>query len=79
MKQLPSHPEVNQENTTAFEPNNQILAASIECRDHLSLELGGYSGGIRWPGEALVEDLDALQAATYELRLEARADGLDFR
>jgi hypothetical protein len=68
---------VDQENATGFEPNNQILAAAIERRDPLSLELGGHSGGIGGPGEARVVDLDLLDPAAHELRLEPRTDGLD--
>ena len=77
MEQLSSHPEVNQENPTAFEPNNQILAAAVECRDPLSLELGGHPGGVEGPGEARVLDLDALEAAPDKLRLQLSPDGLD--
>ena len=68
---------MNQENPTAFEPNNQILAAAIERCDRLSLELCGHSGGVLGPGEARVEDLDAFEAAAYELGRESRPDGLD--
>ena len=76
-QQLSSHSEVNQENATAFEPNNQILAAAIHGSDPLPLELGGHSGGVFGPGEAWVGDLDVLEAATDELGLEPRPDGLD--
>ena len=68
---------MNQENATAFEPDNQILAAAIECRDPLALELGGHSHGFVGPGEAWVEDLDAFEKAAYELGLEPCPDGLD--
>ena len=77
MKQLTRHPEVNQENTTTLESKNQILAAAVERRDQLSLELGGHSGGVEGPGEARVLDLDALEAAPEELRLKTSSDGLD--
>jgi hypothetical protein len=77
VEQLSSHPEVNQENPTAFEPNNQILAAATDCCDPLPLELGGHFGGVLRPGEARVEDLDVLESATDELRLETCPDGLD--
>ena len=75
--QAPRHPEVNQENATAFEPDNQILAAAIERGDPLALELGGHSGGIGGPGEAWVEDPDVLETAADELGLESCPDGLD--
>ena len=77
VEQLSSHPEVNQENATAFEPNNQILAAAIERPDPLSFELDGDSGGIHGPREARVENLDMLEAAADELGLESCPDGLD--
>jgi hypothetical protein len=77
VEQLTSHPEVNQENATAFEPDNQILATAIERRDPLSFQLGGHFGGVDGPGEARIEDLDAFEAAADELRLESCPDGLD--
>ena len=77
MEQLSSHPEVNQENPTAFEPNNQILAAAVERRDLLSLELGGHSGGVEGPREAWIADVDALETAPDELRLQPSPDRLD--
>jgi hypothetical protein len=76
---LTRHPEVNQENTTAFEPKNQILAAAVDRCDPLSLELGGHSGGVERPGEARVVDLDAGKTAAHELRLQPSPDGLDLR
>jgi len=30
VQEVSRHPEVNQENQTAFEPNNQILAAPVD-------------------------------------------------
>jgi hypothetical protein len=77
VQQLSSHAEVNQENTTAFEPNNQILAAAIERCDSLSFQLGGHFGGVVGPRETRVEDLDALEAAADQLGLEPCPDGLD--
>ncbi len=77
VQQLSSHPEVNQESPTAFEPNNQILATAIEGLDPLPDELGGHSGGIERARQARVENLDMLEAAPGELRLELRANGLN--
>ena len=65
MEQLASHPEVNQENATTFEPDNQILATAIERRDPLSFELGGHFGGVDGPGEARIEGLNPLEAEYY--------------
>ena len=69
---------MNQENATAFKPDNQILAAAIERCDPLPLELSGHSGGVERASEARVEDLDALEASTDELRCQPRPDGLHF-
>jgi hypothetical protein len=77
VEQLTSHPEVNQENATAFEPDNQILATAIERRDSLSFELGGHFGGADGPGQARIDDLDPLEAAADEFGLESCPDGLD--
>src|SRR6266550_3581484 len=67
-----SHPEVNQENQTALEPNNQILAAPVDrqLRSHLC----GIDGA-RQPG---VEDLDIVEPATDQPRFEAGPYRLDF-
>jgi hypothetical protein len=68
---------VNQENTTAFEPDNQILSAAFEGSDLLSHELGGDFGGVERPCEAGVGDLDVGEAAADELRLEPGTNSLD--
>ena|SRR5438874_1423889 len=77
VQQLASHPEVDQENTTALESNKQILAATIERCDPLSLELRGHSGGFFGPGETRVEDLYVFEAPTHEPGLEPCTNGLD--
>ena len=77
MQQLPRHPEVNQENATSPEPNNQILAATIESGDPFPFELGGHFDRVDRPCDARIEDLDALEAAPDELRLKTSSDGLD--
>ena len=77
--QAPRHPEVNQENPTALEPNNQILAAPLERRDRLSGQLGGGLDRVVGPGQAYVVDLDAHERPADEMRLEADPDRLDFR
>ena len=77
-QQAPSHPEVNQENTTSLEPNNQILAAPLQRRDGLARELGGRFHGVVRPRQACVVDLDVLERPADEMRLEADPDRLDF-
>jgi hypothetical protein len=77
MEQLTRHPEVNQENTTALEPKNQIFAAAVDRCDPLSLELGGHSGGVEGPGEPGIVDVNTLETAPDELRLQPPPDRLD--
>src|SRR5580765_355491 len=77
VQKRPRHPEVNQEHPTAFEPDNQILAATLERLDTLAGELGRHLGrvvGTRQPG---IVDLDVLEAAPDEHRLEPASDRLD--
>jgi hypothetical protein len=73
-----SHPEVNQENQTAFEPKNQILAAPVDRRDPLARELRSHLCGIDGPRQPGVEDLDIVEPATDQPRFEARPYSLDF-
>src|SRR5688500_9228142 len=77
MPQAPSHPEVNQETSTAFEPKNQILAAPLERRHDLAFELGRDRPGIERPGQARVVDLDAIEATAHQQGLETEPNGLD--
>jgi hypothetical protein len=75
--QATRHPEVNQENEPRFEPNNQILATALEGCDALAGQLGGYRLGLERAGEACVVDLDLVEPAADEQRLQARANCLD--
>ncbi len=68
---------MNQKNATAFEPDNYILAASIESIDPLAHELGRDLDWIVGPRQAGIGDLHVDQAAADELRLQVRSDGLD--
>ena len=77
VSQASRHSEVNQENATAFEPNNQILPASVQRRDVLALELGRDGRGVERTRQAGVEDLDSLECPADEQRLELRSDRLD--
>src|SRR6478609_5983855 len=78
-QEAPRHPEVDQENTSALEPNNQILAAPLDCRDVLSLQLGRHLGGLVRAHETPVIDAHPLEAAADERGLELPADALDLR
>ena len=75
--QTPRHPEVNQENATTLEPNNQILAASLDGGDALALQLGRDLERLERPHQPRVEDLDALEAPPDERGLELATDRLD--
>src|SRR5579862_2609762 len=79
MQQAPRHPEVDQENPTALEPNNQILAATLDRCHALAFELGRYLGRLVRTHEAQVVDDHALEAPADEHRLELPADALDLR
>ena len=71
------HPEVNQEHEPALEPDNQILATAIERCDALALQLGRDGGGVERTDEPAVMDLDPVEAAPDEHRLEPAAYRLD--
>ena|SRR5438445_12487700 len=75
--QAPRHPEVNQENATTLEPNNQILAASLNGGDALALQLGRDLERLERPHQPRVEDLDALESPPHERGLELASDRLD--
>ena len=77
VQERPRHPEVHQERTTRLEPNNQILAAPVERGDPLSLQLGDDLQRLERTYDACVEDVDTLEAASDERRLEPAADDLD--
>jgi hypothetical protein len=68
---------VNQENPASFEPNNQILPATLERLDRLPCELGGDLPRIVRTGESRVFDLDGLDGAADEVGLEPDPDRLD--
>src|SRR5437763_12938445 len=79
VQKVSRHPEVDQENSTALESNNEILAAPLDGRHALPFELGRHLGRVVRTDEAGVVDGDALEASTYESRLELPADALDLR
>ena len=73
-----SHPEVNQENKTALEPNNQILATPANLAYALAGELRSHLCGIDWTRQPGIEDVDTLEPATDQPGLKTRPDRLDF-
>src|SRR5437762_7817144 len=79
MLEAPSHPEVDQENATALEPNNQILSATLEGFDAFAFQLGRHLGRVVGSRQPRIEDLDALETAADEHRHQSTANRLDFR
>lgn len=77
VQHVPRHPEVDQESPTRFEPDNQILAATIDCHDALAFQLGRDLNGVEWARQPWVRDLDSLEAAPHEPGLEPATDGFD--
>jgi hypothetical protein len=77
VSEAPRHPEVNQKNPTALEPNDQILASSTDGGHPLALELRRDLSGLEGPDESWVEDLYAFEPAAGEGRFQAGADDFD--
>jgi hypothetical protein len=77
MPQASRHSEVDQESATGLEPNNQILASTLECAHALTFELPGDGVGLEGPDESWIANLDALQPTTDEVRLERATNRLD--
>src|SRR4029079_6044414 len=78
-QEAPRHPEVDQENTTALEPKNQILAAALYGHDVFPFELGRHLGGLVRAHEARVVDAHPLEAPADERGLELPANALYLR
>src|SRR4029078_9844262 len=78
-QEAPRHPEVDQENTAALEPNNQILAAAADGRDVFPFELGCHLGGLVRAHEARIVNAHPLEAPADERGLELSANALDLR
>jgi len=70
---------VDQENSTALEPNNEILAAPLDGPYAFSLELGCHLDRVVGTDEARVVDGDAVEATTDERRFELPPNALDLR
>ena len=68
---------MNQEHTSGFEPYNQILAASLDGRNGLSLELRRNLAWLDGPRYARIEDLDTVEPPAGEDWLEASSNRLD--
>jgi hypothetical protein len=68
---------VDQERPTGFESDYYILPATVDGLDPLADELCGDLDRVVGARQAWVEDLDTVEAAADEHRLEPAADGLD--
>ena len=77
MSHRPRHAEVDQQHTTGFESNNQILAASLEGRDGLLPPAPPRPRVAQRPGHARIEDLDHAEPLTDEEGFMASANSLD--
>ena len=74
--QASRHPEVNQESSTGFEPNNQILAATLECGNAFPFELGCDGRRLERTDEPRIANVDLLQPPADEVRLECETNRL---
>jgi hypothetical protein len=70
---------VAQENPTALEPKNQILATAIQRRHAFTFELGGHLEAIAGGDQPGIPDLDALEPSARDGGLEPAANRLDLR
>jgi hypothetical protein len=75
--QTPRHPEVNEKSPTGLEPNNQILAATLEGFDPFAFEFGGDRNRLERTDKARIIDLDSLEPTADEVRLERETNRLD--
>src|SRR3954452_13963219 len=77
VQQRSRHPEVNQMYATALEPKNQILAATVDSDRPLAAELRSDLRGIKRLRQTGIEDLDVVEAATDNVRLQLGTYRLD--
>jgi hypothetical protein len=75
--QASGHAEVNQESATRLEPDNQILAAALQCGNALAFELRRDGERLEWAHEPWVGDVDLFERAADDVRLERETDRLD--
>ena len=68
---------MNQESTTRLEPNNQILAATLDQGDTLAVELMCDLERVERARQARIGDLNGLEDPPFEDRREPPANGLD--
>ena len=73
----PRHTEVNKESSPALEPNNQILAATIDRCDALAFDLGRHEIGRERTHETGIENGRLRDPSPDEDRCDLSAHGLD--
>jgi hypothetical protein len=76
-EERPRHPEVNQERTTRLEPNNQILAATIDQRDALAIELMCDLERVERTCQPWIGDPNGLEDPAFEDGRQPPANRLD--
>ena len=70
---------MDQENPTAFEPNNEIFAAPLDRTDAFPSKLGRHRVRVVRTDEARVVDSDAIEAAADERGRELSTNALHLR
>ena len=73
----PRHPEVHKERTTRLEPNNQILATTIDQCDALAVELVRDLERVERACQPWIGNPDMLEDPAFEDGRESPANGLD--
>jgi len=68
---------VHQERATRLEPNNQILAATIDQNDTLTIQLSRHIEWIERARQPLIRDPNLLEDPTFEHGRKPPANGLD--
>ena len=74
--QASRHPEVDQENTTRFEPNNQILAATVDRLDAFVDQFGGDELRRERSNESGIADSRSRDSSALEHGRDPRTNGL---
>lgn len=73
----PRHTEVNKESSPALEPDNQILAATIDRRNALAFDLGRHEIRGERTHKPRIGDRRSPDAGAVEDRRDLPAHGLD--
>ena len=76
VQQRARHPEVNQESPSRLEPNDQVLAATIDDRDGLTVELTRDLVRVERTREPRVENANVLESPPLQDRRERPPDRL---